>query len=223
MLAASDNAARLGFLRSSKGEIIDRTTRGRHHSTSGDAYQWRLEDQNEALFDLVEKMVRPVAIEAVDFQSARIPLAVCGLHPFFWDNTVVVRVVHEYVKEVNTQRSDISSELFHACQPFLQRIGGWNKNHPMFEDLWKKDEYNTDSPDGLLRALRNVLEHRSVHEKNVSARAYQEDIVNTFRSLYTPVLLRFFEVTMRTGKDGKKKYGEWTGQFTESFEFKFKD
>lgn len=214
MLAATDNSARLDFLRSSRGAIIKRANRGKQRPVSSVGGDWRLQDQSEALFDLVEKMVRPV--------EERIPLAVCGLHPFFWDNTVVVRVVHEYVKEVNTERLSMSHELTRVCQPFLHKIGGWNIDHSMFSHLLNREEYKVNSPDNLLRALRNVLEHRNA-PVNLSARAYQEDIVNTFRALYTPVLLRFFEVTMQTDATGANKYGEWTGQFTESFKFTFRE
>jgi hypothetical protein len=225
-VAGTNQESRLEYLRRTRGELISLLNAS---NARGVADDWRLCSANPLLFDLVEHMVRP--------RSERISLADCAAHPFFWDLIVVERVVLEFAIETANDpaaRRVFREDLDARCESYLAEKGGWDVQHPMFRGLDYPETYEAhrNSAHWLLKAVRNMLVHHtgSIQTANVSSRMVREDVILTLQKLYPTVLLKLFELTLQCDAAAvlagdasapRRKYGVWSGAFTEQFCFTF--
>lgn len=172
---------------------------------------WLLHSEFPMLYDLIDLMVQPV--------NTRISLADATAHPFFWEDTVVARIVSECTRDYWSHKP-FFDDFDSRCTNVLPS-GGWNKSDVIFPNL-TESEYDATSASSLFRALRNVLEHPPGASRAhvVSSHHYKSSVIKYFTAHYGRVLLQYFRTTLVT-VSGQKKYGVWQGMFTEKFAFTF--
>jgi hypothetical protein len=225
-VADTHRESRLGYLRRTRGELIALLNASNARRVADD---WRLCNAHPLLFDLVEHMVRP--------RSERISLADCAAHPFFWDLVVVERVVLDFaIEQANdpAARRVFREDLDARCEEYLAEKGGWDVQHRMFRGLDHPETYEAhrNSAHWLLKAVRNMVVHHteSIQTANVSSRVFREDAILTLQTLYPTVLLKLFELTLQydsttvpagSASAPRRRYGLWSGAFTEQFRFTF--
>lgn len=167
----------------------------------------KLNETNYALFDLVEKLVRPA--------SSRWKLASVLAHPVMWSSSTICKNITEFVncfndRSMSRQTRPMMDALNTGASEFANWPSSLNANpclkRIIDENTLKHtpnlltEAFHTSRMTSLMRVIRNVVQHCS--KATTLGVPLLRTFVEQFVSVYPTLLPRLFDVSSR--------FGTWT-------------